>query len=163
MARSPRLAFSPDGYTLAAVAESGDVTVWDVDTRSLRFETGPVSAANGLHPGVAFSADGTMLITAGHLGVNPWDAVTGTRLDRIAIASASDLALSADGTLAAFAGHWSSAYGAEVWNVVDHKRVVAVGNDVEADEYAVALSPDGRIARGGWLRPVRPPLGRRHR
>jgi WD40 repeat protein len=69
-------------------------------------------------------------------------------------ATISDLALSADGTLAAFAGPLG--IGAQVWNVAERSQVAAFDSDPEADEYAVALSPDGRtLAVGGFGRFVR--------
>ena len=98
------LAFSPDGNTLAAVADEGDVTVWDLASRSLRYELVRAAiAGTGLYPGVAFSADGTTLVTVGITGLTVWDAATGARVDHIGSGQASDVALSADGTLAAFA------------------------------------------------------------
>ena len=63
------LAFSPDGRTLAAVTASGKATLWDVGSRSLR--RGPF--LSGRSVGVSFSADGTMLATAGSGGVKLWD------------------------------------------------------------------------------------------
>ena len=97
------LAFSPDGGTLAALTGDGNLTVWDVATRSLRYE--PVRTAGpGLLAGVAFGADGTMLVATAATGVRLFDAATGASLGGFASGHASDLSLSADGTLAAFAG-----------------------------------------------------------
>jgi WD40 repeat protein/tRNA A-37 threonylcarbamoyl transferase component Bud32 len=147
------LAFSPDGHTLAAAAVNGDVTVWDLASRSLRYE--PIRTPSGFLAGLAFSPDGTMLVTSGYTGVRLWDVATGASLGGFAEqAIASDLALSADGTLAAFALYAGS--GAQVWDVADRSLVAAVEGDREADEFSVALSPDGRtLAVGGYGRFVR--------
>jgi WD40 repeat protein/DNA-binding SARP family transcriptional activator len=145
------LAFSPDGGTLAALTRLGNLTVWDVATRSLRYEPigtrGPVLLA-----GVAFGADGTILVATADNGIRLFDAATGASLGGFASGQASDLSLSADGTLAAFAG----ANGAEVWDVAARERVLALEGDADAGEFSVALSPDGRtLAVGGWGRFVR--------
>ena len=68
------LAFAPDGRTLAAVTRDGNATVWDVESRSLR---GPFRVDVSQAVGVSFSADGTMLATAGSEGVKLWDVATG--------------------------------------------------------------------------------------
>ena len=118
------LAFSPDGGTLAALTGDGNLTVWDVATRSLRYE--PVRTPGpGLLAGVAFGADGTILVATAANGVRLFDAATGASLGGFASGPASDLSLSADGTLAAFAG----ANGAEVWDVAARARVLEVEGD----------------------------------
>jgi WD40 repeat protein len=147
------LAFSPDGATLAALTGDGNLTVWDVATRSLRYELvrtrGP-----GLLAGVGFGADGTLLVATADAGVRLFKAATGASLGGFASGHASDLSLSADGTLAAFAD--PNGGGAEVWNVAARSQVIEVEGDPDAGEFSVALSPDGRtLAVGGWGRFVR--------
>jgi WD40 repeat protein len=95
-----------------------------------------------------------MLITTGNTGLRLWDAATGARLGAASYVQPSDLSLSADGTLAAFAD--PVAHGAQVRNVANLSQVAAFEADPGADEYAVALSPDGRtLAVGGFGRFVR--------
>jgi WD40 repeat protein len=83
-----------------------------------------------------------------------WDALTGASLGGFVAGHASDLALSADGALVAFAHPYGS--GAQIWDVAERSMVVAVEPDLEANESSVALSPNGRtLAVGGYGRFVR--------
>jgi WD40 repeat protein len=147
------LAFSPDGRTLTIMSESGEVTIWDLSSRSLR--TGPIHTWPSLFlPALAVAPDGSMLLTTGSAGgLQLWDANTGAdRGDFAAGSNVSDLALSADGTRAAFAQF----NGAEVWDLARREPMAAVPGDAQADEFSVALSPDGQtLAVGGYGRFVR--------
>ena len=148
------LAFSPDGTTLAAADGRGTTTVWDVSTRSLRYE--PLFA--GLEARVAFSPDGKTLATSGSGGgVTFWDVRTGERSGRIGgFGKSLDVAYSADGERVAFAEEASGYSRAQVWDVAKHSRLAEVSGGDEGDALAVALSPDGRIvAFGGYGRAVR--------
>jgi serine/threonine protein kinase/WD40 repeat protein len=149
------LAFSPDGRTLAAVALNGTATVWDVESRSLR--RGPF-AVDGNAVGVTFSADGTMLATAGVNGVQLWHGVTGAALGRIGEAlPADDVAFSPSGHLVAFVRDgWAAGYAgnrgasAEIWDVAERSRIAKLefnSGAADRDEglgHALAFSPDGR-------------------
>jgi len=152
------LTFSPDGHTLAAAAASGTVTLWDVTSRSLRHKpihTTPTML--GFLPGLAFTPDGSILLTSSGSGVQTWDVATGTGLGRLTATAdvTSDLSLSADGTLAAFAR--GSRGGVEVWDVARRTPVTEVpGEPGTGEQSAVALSPDGRtLAVGGYSLVVR--------
>ena len=150
------LAFSPDGRTLAAVTGVGELTIWDVVSRSRRHDL--IHVAGGFRVGVAFSPDGTTLATVGHNGaVALRDVATGHSLGGAALnVFASDIALSADGMLVAFAEGGGGIPQAQVWNVASRSQVVAVRSGDEGDALSVALSPDGRLlAVGGYGRIVR--------
>jgi len=148
------LAFSPDGAMLAAVSSSGTTTVWDVSSRSLRFE--PFFA--GLGAGVAFSPDGKTIATSGSGGgVTFWRAETGARSGRIGgFSGSNDVAFTANGHLVAFAESGSGFPRAQVWRVAKRSRIAEVSGGDEGDALAVALSPDGSlVAVGGYGRAVR--------
>ena len=150
------LAFSPDGRLLVAVTGRGEATLWDVPSRARRrhFYASGVGGFGGVI-GVAFGADGKTLVTVGAGGVTIWNVETGGKLaDFTAGFVASDLGLSADGRIAAFADGLD--YGAQVWDLVTRRRVATFDADNEADELAVAVSPDGRtVAVGAYGRFVR--------
>lgn len=133
------LAFSPDGQTLAAAALSGQVTVWDVRSRSLLRAFFVGSPA---YPAVSISADGTTLAAASHFGVELWDIATGDRLDDIGVGGTSDVAFSADGALLALARPDTG--GAEVWDAAQRSLISTV-NGEPTWFLPVALSPDGRM------------------
>jgi WD40 repeat protein/tRNA A-37 threonylcarbamoyl transferase component Bud32 len=144
------LAFSPDGRTLAAVTSSGMATLWDVESRSLRQGPFPV----GRSPvAVSFSADGTMLATAGGNGVKLWEVATGAALGRVGHGnSADDVAFSPTGPFVAFVLSEGEGGGnAEIWDVANRSRIAALQVNAGAPynrfgrAYAVAFSPDGRL------------------
>ena len=147
------LAFSPDGRTLAAVTRDGDVTIWDVASRALRHRS---ISAGGYRTGVAFSPDGRTLFANGIVGgVDLWNVAAGAALGTIGAGGTGDVALSADGTLVAFAKASTGVARAQVWDAAKRTLVVDAEADVEGNVFSVALSPDGRLlAVGGYPRLV---------
>ncbi len=156
------LTFSADGKALAAVTGAGVLTVWDVDSRSRRWERSGL----GVGGSVSISVDGTMIATAASNGVTLWDAATGASLGRILEGSGGDpgaVAFSPTGPVLAFV-HGGWAYGgpvegggdAEIWDVARRARIATLKVDTVAGHegyvlgWTVAFSPDGRtLATGG--------------
>jgi len=142
------LAFSPDGRTLVAATEAGVASVWDTDSRSLRYSARVDSYAIG----VSISADGTMFATAGGGGVKLWNTATGAALGSIGDSSAGDVVFSPTDSLVAFARegiHAENQGDAEIWDVAGKARSEILNGDGDPLNYylgwAVAFSPDGRL------------------
>jgi WD40 repeat protein len=153
-----RVAFSPDGKTLAAASIKGGVALWDVAARKQR---ALLESALGDTYGMAFTPDGTTLAVGyfksksreitGAIGL--WDVATGRQravLRRSPPVGVSDLAVTPDGkTLAAI----------ELGNAADTKlstRVAlwdletgTVRRELPGDDItALAVSPDGKVIVG---------------
>ena len=155
------LTFSRDGQTLAAVAGSGRLTVWDVESRSMRWGRSVMGFASG----VSISADGTKVATGVLNGVTLWDAATGATLGRLGDSSgggAGAVAFSPTEPLVAFVrGGWvdgpvEGGGDAEIWDVARRARITTLKVDTVAGHqgnvlgWTVAFSPDGRtLATGG--------------
>ena len=142
------LAFTPDGRTLVAVSETGVASVWDTDSRSLRYSARVDTYAIGM----SISADGTMFATAGGAGVTLWDTATGAAVGSIGGYSAGDVAFSPTESLVAFARegtHGENQGNAEIWDVARKARPKILNAEGEPRDYylgwAVAFSPDGRL------------------
>jgi len=73
--RCESVSLSPNGRLLAVGTHEGDVTVWDVDTRELLWQT---AAHRGWLRAVAFTSNGATLATGGddHT-IRLWDSITG--------------------------------------------------------------------------------------
>jgi WD40 repeat protein/tRNA A-37 threonylcarbamoyl transferase component Bud32 len=160
------LAFSPDGRTLVAITKRDKATVWDVQSRSLRY--GPFRVDRGTD-GVSISGDGKMLATAGDHGLRLWDLPTGASLGRIGgVASVGDVAFSPTEPLVAlvFEGWGAGAPlegggNAEIWDVVRRARTATMRVDTTPGDkgfvlgFAVSFSRDGRmLATAGGLDPL---------
>jgi WD40 repeat protein len=134
------IAFSRDGTRLATSALAGLVKVWSTETgRRL------AAVAAGAATGLAFNANGTLLITTDTTAATVWDLSTERALRRLD-APAFDVAVSPDGSLAALVGLngltglWNPVTGEQLRSLSGHRGHVG----------SVEFSADGRtFATGG--------------
>jgi WD40 repeat protein len=156
--------FSRDGRTLVAVTKRDKATVWDVQSRSLRY--GPFRVDRGTD-GVSISADGKLLATAGDHGVKLWNLATGATLGRIGGASSvGDVAFSPRQPVVALVleGYGAGAPvkgggNAEIWDVKRRVRIATLQLDRKPSSgfalgYTVAFSADGRTLATAGLDPL---------
>jgi WD40 repeat protein len=169
-----RVAWSPDGRSLATVSRTGLLALWDLTppVRKVWERQAAPDAATGSASlnAVAFTPNGERLLTAGDDGlVRIWDARAGTEDGALrghgAVATVpnvrpevNDVALSPDGRRVATAG---SDWTIRLWDLQTRRQVLLLDGDRRpvADDgprghtdlvRSVAFSPDGgRLVSGG--------------
>jgi WD40 repeat protein len=130
------VAFSPDGKTIAVASESG-IALWDVASRTKTRDLGYDHVMS-----VAFTGDGRTLASSANEGVDFWEVRSGNRTH---VPSAEPepynwrIALTPDGSLAAFSGH-----SLTVWDV-QAKKVAATPAMGKGSVRGVAISGDGKL------------------
>jgi WD40 repeat protein len=141
------VAFSPDGKTLAAGLEAGEVRLWDVATGR---ERGRLSGHGGRVRWIGFHPDGLSLVVAGNWPdhvVHIWDLETRTRRFRLAGHDSEVLAGAwrGDGRLLITAGALDGTV--RLWDLSGekpHARVLSVIPPGVPWLHSIALSPEGR-------------------
>jgi WD40 repeat protein/DNA-binding SARP family transcriptional activator len=132
------LTFGPDGASVAGIAYSGDVHIWDVASGEelQSFDTGSDNTG-----GIALSPDGTLLATSGGDGAALWNADSGDLVHRLLghTGDVPEIVFSRDGTLVATASEdgtariWDASTGRPLHTLFGHEGSVT----------GVAFSPDG--------------------
>ena len=136
-----------DGKILAALYDTGNVTVWNVESKAV-VETidlpGNIST-------IVFTPDGKTLVMGGSGGVNFWD-MESRRVSEsweVAEVSISSVAVSPDGKLLATGGVGYRKTKIKVWNIATRDSVALPKGLREGEVFSVAFSPDGqRFAMG---------------
>jgi hypothetical protein len=120
-----RLLFTPDGKQIVSAGFDGYIRVWDLATarevRSFKADAGTIF-------GLAMSADGRLVATAGHDGLHLWELATGAEQPRDDMARHNCMAcaISPDGKLVASGDKkcvklWEVATGKEVATLTGYK------------------------------------------
>ncbi len=146
-----RVAFSPDGTTLASCSggpKTNTIWLWEVtSSRNTATLVGHLNAVTS----VAFSPDGKTLASgSSDLTIKLWDTKNGQDIATLAghTRSVTSLAFSVDGSTLA-----SSAYSnVKLWNLTTHKCVATLqGGPYDGLYNQVAFSSNGKIlATGSW-------------
>ena len=161
--------FFEDSSTLASVAFNGEITFWDVETSQK--STVQTSGHRDLFPTLAFSPDGTKLVSVGAEGstvfatnfsypLSTWrpdhlirltDVKTGRELATLRYGTTKKLTFSPDGKTVAFSGLGEI----RLWNTATGDEQAIPLADLKAGIHniptvlALAFSPDGRWLASG--------------
>ncbi|MCI0714386.1 MAG: WD40 repeat domain-containing protein, partial [Chloroflexi bacterium] len=140
--------FSPEGESLASVAEDGTLRLWDVDSGE---EIRLIEPGSGAIYGVAFSPDGRQLLTGSLFAdvATLWDVQTGEAIRQFAGHEAAVLgvAFSPDGKTAVSGSFDNSV---RVWDVETGEQL-SVFDAHEGWVFTVSFTPDGQnVLSGGF-------------
>ena len=149
-----RIAFSPDGQTLAGGGEGNTVRLWDVPTGASKLTLR--GDGDGIL-GIAFSPDGHTLVVSNYVPIHNgipqgetirlWDAVTGARKGTFTghTENVSSVAFSPEGRTLASGSRDATI---RLWDTItgEHKTTLT-GHT--GSVFSVAFSPDGRTLASG--------------
>jgi WD40 repeat protein len=147
--RSP-IAFSRDGARLLSGGADNAIRLWEVATGEL---LRTYKGASGTRS-VAFSADGTQVLSIGKATVTIWDAASGVRLRHIEVRHSAEVdccvvALSPDGTRVLSNGEYTDPT-IKLWDVASGSLVHSFEGRAGAVS-SVSISPDHKsILSGNW-------------
>ncbi|KAJ7201169.1 mycorrhiza-induced WD40-repeat domain protein [Mycena pura] len=152
------VAFSPDGRTVIAGSRDGTIKMWDAATTELWREFRDHSSFDHWTHGiasVAFSRDGSRVVSAENCTISIWNAITGhqeLRFGQLDYSFLTSVTFSSDGcwVIAGSEGHTIRA-----WNAITgemHAELMGHSGSV----YSLAVSSDGsRIISGAADRTIR--------
>jgi RNA polymerase sigma factor (sigma-70 family) len=143
-----KAARNPDGSRLVAGAVDGTIRIWDVRTGKVVREWCPGPRGKPVNGAIAWSSDGTRILTGGDAGgarggwVEVWDAASGARLRRWDNRTGTTDAAFTPGGRRVVSSEWGGSI---------QVRDIDSGTTVQTIELGgwgagVALAPDGRRA-----------------
>jgi len=143
-----RVAFSPDGTTVASLGADGVVKLWDVSGTK---EGATLRVPGTAIVGLGYGPDGKTLVTVTANGlIKVWDATTAREKSTVRLAGMRDVvnvgAFASDGKfLATTTGNLGGGASGEVqlWNVANGKKRGALTGH-EMFTYFLTFSPDGK-------------------
>jgi WD40 repeat protein len=143
------VAISPNGRLIATGTAHDTVRIWDATGGAVLRELAAPFKCGGIAWSVAFSPDGSRLVSACGPLLRIWDVAGGREVRRLQghTGDIRSVAFSPDGTMVGSAGEdgtirlWDAAGGRELHRLEGPKKT----------EMALAFSPDGRtVAAGGF-------------
>jgi WD40 repeat protein len=147
-------AFSPDGTRVVTASLDATLKLWDTGTGRLIRTFARHSNEIIAQVDVAYSSDGTRVLSGSQDGIKFWEVATGRVIHAIdpgtffRSSSVGSIALSPDGTRALAGFHDGSA---EIWDLPNGRRLHSLAaGDRRTSPLALAFSPDGsRVLTAG--------------
>jgi WD40 repeat protein len=144
--------FSPDGSRFATGGTNGSLVLWEV-SKALAGDAAAktvIPAHKGVVRNLAWTADGTRLVTSGEDGVvHVWDPNSGKSVAQFAAADRAvyGVAVSPDGTMiATAAGDWKNRKNGQVrvWDAAKGTELFRLP-DTDGPAWGVAFTGDGQL------------------
>lgn len=138
------MAFSSDSQTLVAAGEDGVIALWNLETRTRKFEGGSQSAVTA----VRMSPSGRYYASADiKSAVTVWDAATGAQLNRT-VAEGDEVALAmASAQQSEFLAVGSTSNKVVLYTIPDFEKIVELEHGGWI--HSVSFSPDGTLLAAG--------------